>query len=154
MEQSEARMAPAWEEVLAQINATSSQRQAFIKHQQNFNAKLDCLPKIMQALSEHSDRLTALEQAHASIMSRQGDSNVPGFLREDSESLSRSSHNMLTLSGIPQTIADTPEEVVTKFFQPLVYPTCTYMCCPCADLQKVAMRWLLHFRELMRIHSQ
>ena len=60
MEQYKARMAAAWEEVLAQINATSSQLQAFIKHQQNINAKLDCLPKIMQALSEHSDRLTAL----------------------------------------------------------------------------------------------
>ena len=122
MEQSEARMAPAWEEVLAQINATSSQLQAFIKHQQNINGKLNCLPKIMQALSEHSDRLMALERSHASIMSGQDDSNVSRFLRDGSASLSKSSHNMLTVSGIPQTITDTPEEVVKKVFSALGVP--------------------------------
>ena len=122
MDESEARMAPAWEEVLAQVNATSSQLQSFIKHQQNINAKLDRLPKIMQALFEHSDRLTALEQAHASIMSRQSDSNVSGVLRDDSASLSKSSHNMLTVSGIPQMISDTPEEVIKKVFPALGVP--------------------------------
>ena len=55
-------------------------------------------------------------------MSRQSDSNVSGFLRDDSASLSKSSHNMLTLSGIPQTITDTPEEVVKKVFSALGVP--------------------------------
>ena len=68
--QCQSQQPPPWEAVLAQVTATSSQLAAFIKHQQQINAKLDCLPAVVQALSDHSARLGVLEQTAAAISAR------------------------------------------------------------------------------------
>ena len=111
--QRQSQQPPPWEALLAQVTATSSQLAACIKHQQQINSKLNCLPTIMQALSDHSTRLGALEQTTVTISARL---NELESQRAPASFSSSNDLNDLTVSGIPSTISDSPESVVRKVF--------------------------------------